>query len=92
MSRESPRYSPEELDHAAFEWGIEMTSISAMLRQAAADARTLAALREWFNNWHRRYEREGGSHNEVRCYLIEAAVDELDRLMARPDGAEETQG
>ena len=58
------------------------------MKQAAADARTLAALREWLESHTGQVFRDSG----VAYTPFRQVLAELDRLMARPDGAEETQG
>ena len=68
----------------------------AAVRKAAADARTLAALREWLkaevDDARQQLKMVTGFvavdlHAELRS--LNSVLAELDRLMARPDGAEE---
>ena len=76
--------------------GVGIGMLVSVAAQAAADARTLAALREWLTA-----EADGVRH-ELKTVTGFVAVDlysdlrrlnavlaELDRRMARPDGAEE---
>lgn len=63
--------------------------LSKAVRQAAADARTLAALREWLTARVLEYENDDYVAATAERGMAHETIAHMDRLMARPDGAEE---